>query len=144
MPFLEELCSTEMADVEWRQLSLEGHFQDVKEPLEFWQKNFQQVGANDDKKYPNLSKVVGCALSLPHSNASVERIFSHLQRIKTDIRNSLKSESVVSLLHKYGLKAKGISSDKLEMDEDLQKDMHHIKSNATDEECKQIVLEKFR
>lgn len=145
MPYLGEICCKEMADMEWRQVALEGKFRDVKEPVEFWQKQFQQVSINDEKKYPNLCKVVGTALSLPHSNASVERIFSHLRRIKTDIRNSLKEESLVGLLHtKYGLKRKGITSDQLQVSEQLIKDMKKIESGATDAECKKILLEKFK
>lgn len=45
--------------------------------------------------FPNLRKVVGLLLSLPHSNASVERIFSYLKRIKTTERNSLKTDSSI-------------------------------------------------
>lgn len=145
MPYLGEICCKEMADMEWRQVALEGKFRDVKEPVEFWQKQFQQVSINDEKKYPNLCKVVGTALSLPHSNASVERIFSQLRRIKTDMRNSLKEESLVGLLHtKYGLKRKGITSDQLQVSEQLIKDMKKIESSATDAECKKILLEKFK
>ena len=65
---------------------------------------------NDEAKYPNLSKVVGCCLSLPYSNSSVERIFSNLRRIKTDIRSNLRNTSLVSILHvKNGLKGKDIT-----------------------------------
>ena len=111
MPFLKDLCNKERADLEWRQLALDGKFQAIKDISEFWKKTLQQTDVNGDKKYSNLSKVVGCAMSLPHSNASVERTFSHLRWIKTDQRNSLKNASLVSLLHtKYGLKTKGISS----------------------------------
>lgn len=145
MPYLGKVCTKEMADMEWRQVALEGQFKDMKDPVEFWQKTFQQVNINEEKKYPNLCKVVGSALSLPHSNASVERIFSHLRRIKTDLRNSLKGESLVSLLHtKSGLKRKGISSDQLQVDGKLVRDMGKIICNATDEECKKILLEKFK
>ena len=65
----------------------------------------------------NLSKVVGSASSLPHSNAYVERIFSQLKLIKTDIRNPLKEQTLVSVLH--SLKAKGIASEKLEVGSNL-------------------------
>lgn len=98
-----------------------------------------------EPKYPNLAKVVGCSLSLPHSNASVERIFSHLRRVKTDIRSRLKSSSLVSLLHtKKGLKRKGITSHQLILDQQLQIDLENVKSNATDEEAKYLISQKFQ
>ena len=46
--------------------------------------------------------------------------------------------------YKYGLKRKGISSDVLEMDEKLVNDMGQILSNATDEEFRKLLLEKFK
>lgn len=62
-------------------------------------------------KFPNLTKVIAFALFLAHSTASVERLFSYLRRIKTDIKSRLKRTSMVSLLHnKIGLNRKGISS----------------------------------
>ena len=145
MPFLDGMCSLEMADIEWRQVALEGKFENVQNALEFWQKTFNQDNLNFEKPYPNLSKVVGCALSLPHSNASVERVFSHLRRIKTDLRNSMKGESLVSLLHtKYGLKAMGVPGEKLFVDDELKKLIKNVKSNATDEECKDILMKKYK
>ena len=90
-----------------------------------------------ETKYPNLSKVLECCLSLPHSNASVERIFSNLRRIKTDIRGSLKSTSLVSILHvKTGLKRKDIQSHGLTLDSQLEKDIISVKAKAINDSPK--------
>ena len=144
-PYLERVCDKSQADVEWRQLSLEGQFEEEKDVAQFWKKQLMLKSQAGELKYPNLAKVVGCCLSLPHSNASVERIFSNLRRIKTEIRSSLKSTSLVSLLYtKSGLKRKGIKSHQLTLDDQLRKDLETVKSNATNEEAKALLLKKFQ
>ena len=45
-----------------------------------------------------MVKLVKTLLSLPYSNAAVERVFSQLKLIKTDHRASLKRESLLALL----------------------------------------------
>ena len=84
-------------------------------------------------------------MTLPNSNAIVERLFSQVRLIKTDIRNSLKTTSLVSLLHiKNGLKIDGISAQNLVLDDSLKSALKDIKTEATDEECKNIIYEKFK
>lgn len=144
-PVLNDVCDREKADLEWRQLGLDGSFKDVEEAAEFWKKQLSQRNMNDQPMYPNLSRVVGYCLTLPNSNAAVERVFSQVRLIKTNIRNSLKSTSLVSLLHiKNGLKQAGVSAPELIMDERLSSALKDIKTEATDEECRKILYEKFR
>lgn len=58
---------------------------------------FDKSLANDElwakllncKKFPNLHKIVECVLSVPISNAFVERIFSIMKNLWTDERNCL-------------------------------------------------------
>ncbi|CAD6233752.1 GSCOCG00012303001-RA-CDS, partial [Cotesia congregata] len=42
--------------------------------------------------------VIIALLSLPFSNASVERAFSNLKKIKTDNRNKLNTETVSAIM----------------------------------------------
>ncbi|CAH0397053.1 unnamed protein product [Chilo suppressalis] len=49
--------------------------------------------------FPLLSNFVFNILSLPHSSANVERIFTHINLLKTIQRNRLSTESITSLLH---------------------------------------------
>lgn len=143
-PYMSEVCDCENADLEWRRLALDGLFSDVKDVSEFWKRQLSLKSINGDQKYPNLSKVVGCALALPHSNAAVERIFSQLRLIKSDMRNSMKSTSLVSLLHvKTGLHTVGISAHQLCMDDKLKKALKDVDSDATDAECQAILHDKF-
>ena len=144
LPYLDSMCDKGAADIEWRRLSLDCQFKEEKDAAEFWKKQLLLKNEVGEPKFPNLKKVVACTLSLPHSNACVERLFSHLRRIKTDIRSSLKSTSLVSLLHiKNGLRNKGISSHQLTADRQLLLDLRKVKSNATDEEVKNILSKQF-
>jgi hypothetical protein len=59
---------------------------------------FQEKTATGEPAFPNLIKLVKTVLSLPYSNAAVERVFSQLKLIKTDHRASLKRESLLALL----------------------------------------------
>ena len=43
-------------------------------------------------------------LTLPHSNADVERVFSNMNIIKSILRNKIQLEILTSLLVKSGLK----------------------------------------
>ena len=104
-PYLGTKCDKSLADIEWRQLSVEGQFEEERDAAQFWKNKLLLKSQMGESKFPKLMKVVGCCSSLPHSNALGERIFSNLRRIKTKIRSSLKSTSFVSLLYtKSGLK----------------------------------------
>ena len=48
--------------------------------------------------YPNISKLAGAALVFPMSTADCERGFSAMNRIKTDLRNSLKTQTLDNLM----------------------------------------------
>ena len=114
---------------------------------EFWKKqlSIKKVNSQSEYEYPNLIKVVGYCMTLPNSNAIVERLFSQVRLIKTDIRNSLKTTSIVSLLHiKNGLKIAGIPAQNLMLDDSLKSALKDMKTEATDEECKKFLYEKFK
>lgn len=49
--------------------------------------------------YPQLSKFMTSLLSLPHSSAAVERIFSSINIIKTKQRNQLSTDTIEGLLY---------------------------------------------
>ncbi|KAF0745153.1 Uncharacterized protein FWK35_00028234 [Aphis craccivora] len=53
---------------------------------------------NDCAVFPNLSELVLVVLTLPHSNAGVERVFSMLTDIKTKKRNRLNPNTVKALI----------------------------------------------
>lgn len=51
-----------------------------------------------DIKYPLLSKLAKAVLIVPHGNADIERMFSHLGLNKTKIRSCLGTETLTALL----------------------------------------------
>ena len=131
-----EGCDVNLVDLVWRQLGLKGEHSDIKDTTLFWKAQLSTLKSYGNPAYPNLTKLIGAALSLPHSNAAVECIFSQLCLIKTDIRSScLSCPSLVSLLHtKHGLKRANISAHQLLLNAKLRSALKCVKSNATAEE----------
>jgi hypothetical protein len=77
-------------ETDWRSFSSEV-FDDetlTVSPVDFWSKS----------SYPTLASLMRIVLSIPHSNASSERVFSMLKKITTDQRHSLDQATVQSLL----------------------------------------------
>lgn len=77
---------------------------DVKSKLlildtgEFWFEIFKLKNTVGDKCYKNVCEFVFNILSLPHSSACAERIFSDLNNVKTKNRNRLLASTSNSLL----------------------------------------------
>lgn len=97
-------------DIEWRYLR---NFSNLNTDLpidEFWCKISQIKNGNEEQNFPLLSRLIIFILSLPHSTAAVERIFSTINLNKTKIRNRLSTESLIGILHsKNMLKNEGKS-----------------------------------
>lgn len=66
--------------------------------LEFWRKIEEFENFNAEFQFQNIGKLARICLSLPHSNASVERIFSMVSDIKTKKRNKLSASTVSALV----------------------------------------------
>ena len=108
----------------------------------FGKKRLSQNVLLGDLKYPNLREVVACLMSLPFSNALVERLFSALKNVKSDCRNSLERESLVGLLHtQQGMKSYNLPAEKLNVADhpQLLKLVRKVKSNATESEAQQCI-----
>lgn len=59
----------------------------------YWQNMFERKSAENQAKYPLLTKLVKALLSIPHGNADFERGFSQNNRVLHD-RSSLSLESI--------------------------------------------------
>jgi len=89
--------SLQIIDDQWRLLSLvalPANIINEKEPDQFWVllKKFESGQFNE------LAMFVLSVMSLPHSNASCERIFSKINRVKTKSRNKLITNTVSSTI----------------------------------------------
>ncbi|KYN09966.1 hypothetical protein ALC57_17904 [Trachymyrmex cornetzi] len=71
----------------------------------FWAEVHAYRDAGDNNPFGDLAKFALTLLSLPWSNADVERTFSQLNLVKSKIRNRLQNIMVNTILHiRYGLK----------------------------------------
>lgn len=108
-PILEQHVNLQDLDNEWRDHALIDHKIDKnKSAEEYWAEVFGLKNAAGNPIFQNLEIVINFLLILPFSNASVERIFSLLNSIKSDKRNKLERNSLVAILHtKQGVKSAG-------------------------------------
>lgn len=64
----------------------------------FWREMRDKANFAGDKLFPNATKLAELVLSLPHSNADAERIFSMMKDVKTDKRNRLDDANLNGIL----------------------------------------------
>ena len=100
-------------DREWRMLrnyDFSNFFDaDAKPMHEFWIK-ISKLRLGDSEPFcKNLCAFVVSILSLPHSSATVERIFSQINLNKTKIRNKLSTETLSGIMHTKKLLKSSIS-----------------------------------
>ena len=70
-----------------------GHIVDVGT---FWESIVNIYDASGGLRFPTTGKLTKSLLSIPHSNADVERIFSRFNLIKVKQRNQLKTSTLES------------------------------------------------
>lgn len=66
---------------------------------EFWVKISKLKLGDESLLCPTLSRFVFNLFSLPHSSATVERVFSQINLNKTKIRNKLSTETLTGIMH---------------------------------------------
>lgn len=67
--------------------------------ISFWKEVSKLKKGDGTLAFPELIKVVSMFLSLPHSSACVERVFSTINLNKTKLRNRLGANTLSGLLH---------------------------------------------
>ena len=70
----------------------------VEKLCEYWQKIGEMKTASGELRFPNLTKLFKCLLSLPHSNADTERVFSIVRKILTEQRSQLDQSTLCALI----------------------------------------------
>ena len=89
-------------DTEWRLLRNSDMLRcdDDLPPTQFWVKVRDMKRGDNELIYPHLSALMlNNLLCLPHSSATVERVFSSITRMKTKLRNRLSSKTMSGILH---------------------------------------------
>lgn len=90
----------------------------------FWYQISEIKDFNDQYLFANLFSLAKIVLSLPHSNAHVERIFSKCSDIKTKKRNRLSTKTICSLLR-------------------IKMQMENLKVNATNYPLREELFKKY-
>lgn len=98
--FKNLVTSVENLNSEWRQLQDVQYLKQFENASfdQFWMEVFQMKNELNESMFPNLTQLIKGIMCLPHSSASVERIFSQLNLIKTDLRNRLNIKTCNSII----------------------------------------------
>ena len=59
----------------------------------------QYKDAADENVFEDLAKFALALMSLPFSNAAVERMFSHMNLLKTKLLNRMKQDMLEAIMH---------------------------------------------
>lgn len=102
-PLLVSNETLQKIDTEWRMLrstvsTILANNPDMT-PIKFWVKVSVMTAGDGTQIFPNLAEFMISLLSLPHSSAAAERVFSAVNRMKTKTRNRLSTNTIVGLLH---------------------------------------------
>ena len=84
-------------EAEWNQLQNK-EWKNVTNSVEFYSEVYDDTDAAGHKRFENISKFAIALLSLPFSNASVERSFSMLNIVKNKLRNKLSVDMLQSIM----------------------------------------------
>ena len=63
-----------------------------------WHLISQQKDSKDQLKFDALARVMSVILTIPHSNADCERVFSLVRKTRTENRASMSNETLESLV----------------------------------------------
>ncbi|KAI8033105.1 hypothetical protein M5D96_014139 [Drosophila gunungcola] len=76
--------------------------------IEFWSEVLMYKDAGQNKAFEQLALYALHILSLPWSNAALERVFSQINMVKTKLRNKMNLKSLNAILRiRYGLRRHG-------------------------------------
>lgn len=81
------------------------NWENKEDSVKFWCEVLVHKDAAGNKPYQELGNLAKIILSLPHSNADVERVFSSMNLIKTKTRNRMGLKTMTAILNiRWGLK----------------------------------------
>ncbi|CAH2086584.1 unnamed protein product [Euphydryas editha] len=101
---IDDVQKLEKIDLQWNNINFV-KWQNINSTLEFWAEVNQYKNAADENPFKELCDLALTVISLPHSNAEIERIFSAMNNTKTKLRNRMNLKSINSVLMiKYSLR----------------------------------------
>lgn len=109
---------------------------------EFWVEVNSYVDASGRRSFAELSSFALSLLSLPLSNAEVERVFSQQNIIKNKLRNRLHVGMVDSILNvRYGLKLRGQNCSTLEISREMLERFNSGMYASNSDVCEELEFE---
>ncbi|KAJ4934815.1 hypothetical protein JOQ06_007597 [Pogonophryne albipinna] len=98
---------------QWRSIQLR-KWNGTKNTLGFWVEVWKFRDAADNNPFHELTMAAVSVLSLPHSNAEVERLFSQMSVVKSKLRNWMSLQTLNSILYvRYGLKLPANTAERI-------------------------------
>ncbi|XP_069363479.1 SCAN domain-containing protein 3-like [Maniola hyperantus] len=102
--YLGGLCPTDLTELdrEWRTLrntNIPFQEEQLIKADEFWRHISKIKNSDSSRMFPLVAQFAQNLLTLPHSSANVERLFSAINLMKTNIRNRLSTETLSGLLY---------------------------------------------
>ncbi|XP_047027827.1 uncharacterized protein LOC124635914 [Helicoverpa zea] len=92
---------------QWRNI-VHIKWESTSSTVEFWNEVIDYKDAAGNNPFADLSQLAISLLSLPHSNAEIERVFSQMNIVKTKLRNRLSIKTLNAILYvRFGLKRAG-------------------------------------
>ncbi|VEN44313.1 unnamed protein product [Callosobruchus maculatus] len=118
----------EIIEGQWEKIHLI-KWQNINDTCEFWYEVLQYKDSDNVHIFKELAEFTLSILSLPHSNAEVERLFSMMNIVKTKLRNRLSLQTLNAILSiRCGMKREGKCCDSYELHTNMYK---NIKTNES-------------
>ncbi|CAK1597250.1 unnamed protein product [Parnassius mnemosyne] len=115
--------------VQWRNIR-HTDWENKCSTVEFWSEVYGYKDSADNNPFSELASLAISILSLPHSNAEIERVFSQMNIVKTKLRNRMSLHTLNSILHiRYGLKRSGKCCHSYNVPENVLKQIRGIKES---------------
>ncbi|KAK4313269.1 hypothetical protein Pmani_015385 [Petrolisthes manimaculis] len=124
-------------DFQWRKLHTIQWIQ-TSDTIGLWAEIVSYRDETGENPFKELSDLAITILSLPHSNADVERVFSQMGIVKSKLRNRLAITSLNAVLTiKYGLRRHGKSCHDYKLPESVLRKIGSLEAYQTSSESPQ-------
>lgn len=127
---------------QWRNI-INNKWSNKTDTVKFWFEVAQYKNASHENPYKELVELAFTILTLPHSNADVERVFSLMNIVKNKLRNKMSLETLNSILYiRTGLKNLDKTCHNYEIPEEVlkkigKKDMYTFKLKKSAESTRE-------
>lgn len=115
---------------QWQTIILQ-EWAHTEDTVKFWAEVQQSRDAAGNCPYKELFQVTTIVMSIPHSNADIERVFSLMNVIKTELRNTLNIKTINAILMiRTGLTAVHSNCYSYDLPVDVLEGLAHPKNTA--------------